>query len=99
MSHNSGFKSSKSGSFNPIVYVLEVLGQTTVTRVAFNSCQLQYPEDCILEDVIGSSDITHLEVSDNPHGEEGLRCLARLLIQHKPGEATQLEHIRMETVR
>jgi len=85
-------------SFNPIMHVLEVLGETTVTRVSFANCQLQYAEDCILEDVIASSDITHLDVADNPHGEQGLRCLVRLLVKGKQ-DGLHLERLNLHTVR
>jgi hypothetical protein len=73
ISHNAGFSSDPNRDekedatnaeehtlINPIMHVLEVLGETTVTHVAFANCQLAYEEDCILEDAVASSDITHL---------------------------------------
>lgn len=83
--------------FNPIMHVLEVLGETTVRRVSFANCHLSYAEDCILEDAVGSSDITHLELSDNPHGEQGLRCLVRLLARKRDSEA-QIESLSISSV-
>eukprot|EP00747_Dinoflagellata_sp_TGD_P133517 gnl/TRDRNA2_/TRDRNA2_175211_c1_seq1.p1 gnl/TRDRNA2_/TRDRNA2_175211_c1~~gnl/TRDRNA2_/TRDRNA2_175211_c1_seq1.p1 ORF type:complete len:1526 (-),score=264.02 gnl/TRDRNA2_/TRDRNA2_175211_c1_seq1:159-4736(-) len=67
--------------FNPILHVLESLGETTLQRVTFRNCGLAYEEDCVLEDVIQSSEVKSLDVSDNAHGDEGLRCLVRLLVQ------------------
>mmetsp|Transcript_96319 Transcript_96319/g.176556 ORF Transcript_96319/g.176556 Transcript_96319/m.176556 type:complete len:1441 (-) Transcript_96319:2-4324(-) len=110
LSHNAGFASdpakelegvevaAKHHTFNPIMHVLEVLGETTVTRVSFVNCQLSYEEDCILEDVVESSDITHLDVSDNPHGEQGLRCLVRLLVRERDSDA-QLEFLTLSAIR
>jgi len=107
MSHNAGFAANlledvediqKVPTINPITHVLEVLGETSLLKVSFVNCRLSFPEDCILEDVISSSDIVHLDVSDNPHGELGLRCLLRLLVNgHFSG--SQLDNLVVENVR
>lgn len=108
LSFNAGFASDPDKNvdlaaafhhiFNPIMHVLEVLGETTLTRASFASCQLSYEEDCILEDVVESSEITHLDVSDNPHGEQGLRCLVRLLVRGRDADS-QLEYLALSTIR
>jgi len=85
LSHNAGLAALHydSNDFNPIMHVLEALGETTVTKAAFVNCQISFAEDCILEDAVASSEITHLDLGDNPHGEQGLRCLARLLLARR----------------
>lgn len=108
LSHNAGFPSNpnedghESGDghtlFNPVMHVLETLGETTVRKVAFANCQLSYEEDCILEDSVASSDITHIELSDNPHGEHGLRCLIRMLCR-KRDTKEQIKYLGISTVR
>lgn len=87
-------RSSKS---NPIVFILEALGETTLEKVALSNCQLSGMEDSVLEDSLSSSDITTIDVTDNPHGEEGLRSLIRVMV--RDGQGGQLAHVKMGACR
>ncbi|CAE8633362.1 unnamed protein product, partial [Polarella glacialis] len=91
----------KKPRFNPIMFVLEGLCSARLRRVTLASCQLSYGEDVILEDALQTSGITQLNVEDNPHGEQGLRCLVRILARGRKDRrvAAGFEDLRLGEIR
>merc|ERR1712194_618264 len=70
---------STAGDESPITYLLEKLNfQNQLTSLSLRQSQLSYQTDLVLcESLDGLSKLTHLDVSDNPHGKDGLRCILR----------------------
>lgn len=84
-------------TYNPIMLVMEALGETCVTHANFVNCHVAYEEDCLLEDIVPSSDITDLDVSGNIHGGQGTRCMVRLVTMPLDRECGHVERLHYGT--
>merc|ERR550534_708214 len=66
-------------SYNPMLLLFERLTRSNLKTLLCASCVLGREADLVLENALsGHPTLCELDLSDNPHGTEGLRCLLRL---------------------
>lgn len=72
-------------NFNPILLLCEGLGRNrTLYKLGMASCMLDFSADFVLAvSLEGHPKLEYLDLSNNPHGENGLRALLRLLMPPK----------------
>eukprot|EP00397_Hematodinium_sp_SG-2012_P004257 GEMP01004268.1.p1 GENE.GEMP01004268.1~~GEMP01004268.1.p1 ORF type:complete len:1212 (+),score=221.92 GEMP01004268.1:127-3762(+) len=87
------FVTTGTRASSPLLLVLEALGDSSLREVAFCGCNLAYESDCVLEDVVPRGQIRILDMCDNPHGDEGARCLVRLLARTSQLELVKVDHL------
>lgn len=78
-SHVGGDMSEHALSYQPILLICEgIMYNKTLKSLALSQCSLEYAGDFVLEDSLRVHPVlSNLNVSSNPHGRPGIRCLLR----------------------